>query len=206
VNPGVTGKVTLKLNEVPWGRALELILKTNGLGCVLEDNVIRIARLSDLQREEADRRKLDEEKSPAGEFTDYTRRTLRQGRNARPSSSRWGLARGQINIDERTNTIIIRDPPTFVRRRRARWPSSTRRRHGDRGAHRRDEPELARLRHPVGLAWKTNRYGNTTGHGSRTRSSSTAAACPARVFPPTTWAPAASRQRPGSGRPAAGTP
>ena len=29
VNPGVTGKVTLKLNEVPWGRALELILKTN---------------------------------------------------------------------------------------------------------------------------------------------------------------------------------
>ena len=44
VNPGVTGKVTLKLNEVPWGRALELILKTNRLGCVLEDNVIRIAR------------------------------------------------------------------------------------------------------------------------------------------------------------------
>ena len=35
VNPGVTGKVTLKLNEVPWGRALELILKTNGPGCVL---------------------------------------------------------------------------------------------------------------------------------------------------------------------------
>ena len=44
VNPGVSGKVTLKLNEVPWGRALELILKTNGLGCVLEDNVIRIAQ------------------------------------------------------------------------------------------------------------------------------------------------------------------
>jgi len=61
VNPGVTGKVTLKLNEVPWGRALELILKTNGLGCVLEENVIRIAKLSDLQREESDRRKLQEE-------------------------------------------------------------------------------------------------------------------------------------------------
>ena len=53
VNPGVTGKVTLKLNEVPWGRALELILKTNSLGCVLEDNVIRIARLTDLQRRRA---------------------------------------------------------------------------------------------------------------------------------------------------------
>ncbi len=50
VNPGVSGKVTLRLNEVPWGRALELILKTNGLGCVLEDNVIRIAPLSALQK------------------------------------------------------------------------------------------------------------------------------------------------------------
>ena len=74
VNPGVTGKVTLKLNEVPWGRALELILKTNGLGCVLEDNVIRIARLTDLQKEEGDRRKLDEEKALAGNLIDYTRR------------------------------------------------------------------------------------------------------------------------------------
>ena len=74
VNPGVTGKVTLKLNEVPWGRALELILKTNGLGCVLEENVIRIARISDLQKEEADRRKLDEEKQLAGELIDYTKR------------------------------------------------------------------------------------------------------------------------------------
>jgi hypothetical protein len=74
VNPGVSGKVTLKLNEVPWGRALELILKTNGLGCVLEENVIRIAKLTDLQREESDRRKLDEEKQLAGELTDYTHR------------------------------------------------------------------------------------------------------------------------------------
>ena len=117
VNPGVTGKVTLKLNEVPWGRALELILKTNGLGCVLEDNVIRIARLSDLQREEADRRKLDEEKALAGELVDYTRR-ISYAKAATLSTvlKQAGAlsARGQINIDERTNTVIIRDLPTFI--------------------------------------------------------------------------------------------
>jgi type IV pilus assembly protein PilQ len=117
VNPGVTGKVTLKLNEVPWGRALELILKTNGLGCVLEDNVIRIARLSDLQKEEGDRRKLDEEKALAGTLIDYTRRisyakatTLSEVLRKAGALS----ARGQINIDERTNTIIIRDLPAYV--------------------------------------------------------------------------------------------
>jgi len=117
VNPGVTGKVTLKLNEVPWGRALELILKTNGLGCVLEGNVIRIARLTDLQKEEADRRKLDEEKALAGELIDYTRRIsyAKAGTLSTVLKAAGALsARGQINVDERTNTIIIRDLPAFV--------------------------------------------------------------------------------------------
>ena len=83
VNPGVTGKVTLKLNEVPWGRALELILKTNGLGCVLEENVIRIARITDLQREEVERRKLQEEKELAGDLVDpHPADLLRQGRRS----------------------------------------------------------------------------------------------------------------------------
>jgi type IV pilus assembly protein PilQ len=117
VNPGVTGKVTLKLNEVPWGRALELILKTNGLGCVLEENVIRIARLTDLQREESDRRKLQEEKELAGDLVDYTRRiSYAKATELQDVLKRAGAlsSRGQINVDVRTNTIIIRDLQGFV--------------------------------------------------------------------------------------------
>jgi type IV pilus assembly protein PilQ len=117
VNPGVTGKVTLKLNEVPWGRALELILKTNGLGCVLEDNVIRIARLSDLQREESDRRKLAEEKALAGDLIDWSHRISYAKADTLSAVLKQAgalSARGQINVDTRTNTIIIRDLPAFV--------------------------------------------------------------------------------------------
>jgi type IV pilus assembly protein PilQ len=117
VNPGVSGKVTLKLNEVPWGRALELILKTNGLGCVLEGNVIRIARLTDLQREEADRRKLDEEKQLAGDLIDWTKRiSYAKATTLSDVLKKAGAlsARGQINVDERTNTILVRDLPSFV--------------------------------------------------------------------------------------------
>ena len=117
VNPGVSGKVTLKLNEVPWGRALELILKTHGLGCVLEGNVIRIARLQDLEREEEDRRKLDEAKALAGDLEDYTRRIsyAKAGTLSTVLSSAGALSsRGQVNVDERTNTIIIRDLPDFI--------------------------------------------------------------------------------------------
>jgi type IV pilus assembly protein PilQ len=117
VNPGVSGKVTLKLNEVPWGRALELILKTNSLGCVLEGNVIRIAKLSELEREEEDRRKLAEAKALAGELEDYTKRISYAKATTLGGVLRQAnalSARGQLNIDERTNTIIIRDLPGFI--------------------------------------------------------------------------------------------
>ena len=122
MNPGISGKVTLKLNEVPWGRALELILKTNQLGCVLEDNVIRIAKLSDLQREEQERRKLDEEKALAGDLQDYTKRvSYAKADTLSDVLKKAGAlsARGQINVDTRTNTIIIRGPRRPTSRRRA---------------------------------------------------------------------------------------
>ncbi len=117
VNPGVAGKVTLKLNEVPWGRALELILKTNNLGCVLEGNVIRIARMADLQREESDRRKLEEEKALAGDLTDFSRRIsyAKAGELQAVLKQAGALSsRGQINVDPRTNTLIIKDLPAFI--------------------------------------------------------------------------------------------
>ena len=117
VNPGVTGKVTLKLNEVPWARALELILKTNKLGCVFEDNVIRIARLSDLQVEADERRKLNEAKELEGELVDFTRRISYAKADALSTvlkQSNALSARGQINTDVRTNTIIIKDLPIWL--------------------------------------------------------------------------------------------
>ncbi len=122
VNPGVGGKVTLKLTEVPWDQALDLILKTNGLGYVLEDNVIRIAKLSDLQREEQEQRKLQEEKALAGELIDYTKRIsyAKAGIISTVLRSAGALsARGQINVDERTNTVIMRDLPSFIDKAKA---------------------------------------------------------------------------------------
>jgi len=119
VNPGVGGKVTLKLTEVPWDQALDLILKTNGLGYSLEDNVIRIAKLTDLQREEQERRKLAEEKALAGDLIDYTRRiSYAKAVTISDVIKKAGAlsARGQINVDERTNTMIMRDLPSYVQK------------------------------------------------------------------------------------------
>jgi type IV pilus assembly protein PilQ len=119
VNPGVSGKVTLKLNEVPWDQALDLILKANGLGYTLEGNVIRIARLADLQKEEQDRRRLAEEKALAGDLgTLTTRISYAKAAELSEVLKRAGAlsARGTINVDARTNTMIVKDLPTFLER------------------------------------------------------------------------------------------
>jgi type IV pilus assembly protein PilQ len=116
VNPGVSGKVTLTLREVPWDQALDLILKTNGLGYTLEDNVIRIARLSDLQREEQDKRKLAEEKALAGDLQVVRKRlSYAKATNLEPTIKKVALSpRGSITLDERTNTMIITDLESFL--------------------------------------------------------------------------------------------
>ncbi len=119
INPGVQGKVTLKLTEVPWDQALDLILKTQGLGYQRDDTVIRIAKLADLQREESDRRKLQEEAELAGELSEVLKRVsyAKAGDLADVVKRSGAISRrGTIHVDARTNTIIIKDLPPFLDR------------------------------------------------------------------------------------------
>jgi type IV pilus assembly protein PilQ len=116
INPGVSGRVTLVLKEVPWDQALDLILKVNNLGYVIEDNVLRIATLADLQREESERRKLAEERALAGDLeTQQFRLSYAKGGDLQPTLEKVALsARGTITLDARTNTMIISDLPANI--------------------------------------------------------------------------------------------
>jgi type IV pilus assembly protein PilQ len=58
MDEGLDGKISLKLRQVPWDQALILILKAKKLGYVRQGNVLRIATLSDLQKEELEAYKL----------------------------------------------------------------------------------------------------------------------------------------------------
>jgi type IV pilus assembly protein PilQ len=110
VQPGVSGRITLKLVEVPWDQALELILKTNKLGYAVEGNVIRIAPLAELAAEESERRKLAEEKALAGELYTQTRvLSYAKASEIQELLQRNLSPRGDIVIDERTNTVIYTD-------------------------------------------------------------------------------------------------
>lgn len=116
IDPTITGTVDVSLREVPWDQALEIILRANKLGYVIENNVVRIAPLTVLAEEETQRRKLAEEQAMAGQL-----KVLTRSLSYAKASDLSGLIvksaltqRGQVQVDPRTNTIIITDLPSAL--------------------------------------------------------------------------------------------
>lgn len=107
-DPGVSGTVTVDLEDVPWDQALDLILKINKMGKTIEGNVLRIAPMNVLTQEQQEIQKLQESKELAGPLQVKTF-TLSYSKAAEIQQLlRTKLSsRGEIIIDERTNTLII---------------------------------------------------------------------------------------------------
>ena len=111
IDQSVQGAVDVSLNEVPWDQALDIILRDHKLGYSVEGTIVRIAPLTALADEESQRRKLTEERALSGELEVLTRPlSYAKATELTPLLTRTALsARGDIQIDARTNTIIIRD-------------------------------------------------------------------------------------------------
>ena len=125
----VAGNITLRLINVPWDQALDIILKSKNLGKRENGNEILVAPSTELAEQEA--RELEAQQavqSYAPLRTEYIRLSyakaqdvltlISQGSGATGNSS--GLAnrednntllsnRGTVTVDERTNTLIIKD-------------------------------------------------------------------------------------------------
>jgi type IV pilus assembly protein PilQ len=115
IDPEVRGTVTVQLEDVPWDQALDLILKQNSLGYVLENNIMRIATTAKLQAEEGDRARLAEARQAA----EPTRTVIKKLSYAKaseivPTLQSVMSKRGSIVVDQRTNTLIIREIPTYL--------------------------------------------------------------------------------------------
>lgn len=109
-DPDVRGIVTCNLEDVPWDQALDIVLKQNKMGKTIEGNVLRIAPIGVLTREDDDQRKLKESKEMAGPVQvktitlSYSKAKDVQGLLRSKISNR-----GELIVDERTNTLIISD-------------------------------------------------------------------------------------------------
>ena len=113
IDPAVQGTVDVALRDVPWDQALDIILAANKLGYIVDGTIVRIAPLNVLADEQAQRRKVAEEQALAGELNVLTR-TLSYAKAEELSSliTKSALSqRGTVQVDARTNTLIITDLP-----------------------------------------------------------------------------------------------
>ena len=111
----VSGEVTIRLVDVPWDQALDVILLTRGLGFVRVGNVLRIAPLETIKleaearlQERRAKEKLEDliVKLQPVNFADVGEiKTLVQHLLS---------ARGSVNVDARTSTLIIKDIPSVI--------------------------------------------------------------------------------------------
>jgi type IV pilus assembly protein PilQ len=109
-SPDVAGKVTTRMANVPWDQALDMILKTYGLGKVLDGSIIRVAPLERLRKERDDElqsKRVVEELEPP--VTRTIQLSYARAEELKTNMEKLLTKQGRLDIDKRTNTIIVKD-------------------------------------------------------------------------------------------------
>ena len=114
VSDSVTGKLTLRLKNVPWDQALDIILQTKALGKRQAGNVIMIAPAEEIAaRERIELEGLKQKTELAPLRTEYFQANYAKASDLATllQSDTGGLLteRGSVSVDDRTNTLLIND-------------------------------------------------------------------------------------------------
>jgi type IV pilus assembly protein PilQ len=114
VSDSVTGNVTLRLQNVPWDQALDIVLRTKGLDKRRQDNVIIVAPSEELaSREKADlasKKDISELSPLRSEYLQVNYAKAADLAALIKGSGRSLLsARGTVSVDDRTNTLLLQD-------------------------------------------------------------------------------------------------
>jgi type IV pilus secretin PilQ/predicted competence protein len=115
--PNVQGQVTLNLKNVEWRQALEILARTYGLKVVDEKGYIRVLLLADFIKEESDR---ERHASDQRQLVDLVTKTIdikySSAKDLAKPVKTLMSTRGKVDVDERTNTLLITDEPGNVER------------------------------------------------------------------------------------------
>ncbi len=122
IEPDVSGKVTLKVERVPWDQVLDMVLSMNDLGKERVGNVIRIAKQNKLKQEwtqTADeiraRQELLEIAKDVGEInTVYYSVNYAQPADVAGKIKENMSEKGKLAVDDRSSLIIYSDYPSRV--------------------------------------------------------------------------------------------
>lgn len=106
----VSGRVTIRMKNVPWDHALDVILRAKGLGQVREGNLVRVAPTSDLEKErEAEIARQKQMLLLRPLETRLMPVSYAQAQDVLPKIQYMMSPRGRLTFDVRTNTVIARD-------------------------------------------------------------------------------------------------
>jgi endonuclease/exonuclease/phosphatase family metal-dependent hydrolase len=107
-DPGVTCRLTMKVNEARWRSVLETALSACSLGHEEEGNILRVAPVSQLREEAAARRRLEEERRAAssGRLSSF-RLSYARAQEVAPLLQRLLAPVGRVTYDSRTNTLVV---------------------------------------------------------------------------------------------------
>jgi len=119
VSDSVTGNLTLRLKNVPWDQAMDIILKTKGLAQRRSGNVILIAPTDEIAaREKLEleaRRQVEELETLRTEFIKINYAKAQEMANLLNQKDNAILsARGSASVDVRTNTLLVKDTSTSL--------------------------------------------------------------------------------------------
>jgi type IV pilus assembly protein PilQ len=112
VSPDVKGRFSMKLIDVPWDLALDIILRNYSLSKTIEGNIIRVAPTSVLAQEEENIARVKESQEKAGDLVTKVYPINYADVNNMMQTIKDAkilTKRGFISVDERTTSIVIRD-------------------------------------------------------------------------------------------------
>lgn len=110
VGRDVSGTVTVNLNEVPWVDALNTICRTQGLGWVEEEGIIRVETTENLRKEDVSRSTADKQLEDLQPLTtQIVRAVYATATELKPAIEKTLTERGHVEVDPRTNSLVITD-------------------------------------------------------------------------------------------------
>ncbi len=120
IDPDVAGSITINVEEVPWDQLFDIVLRSHRLEKSLQGNLVRISTKETLRREEDARRALKRAEFLAADTQTIAKRLnyadARAVFQGLDQEKAFLSERGELIVDERTNTIFITDVPTFLER------------------------------------------------------------------------------------------
>ena len=115
VGEGVKAKVTLKLVNVPWDQALDMLLKMNNLGMIREGNIVWIDTLSNIAKQQDEEAKAKESKVKAEDLVTRVIYVQNVPASEIQTTLRQYLSpRGQLNLNPASNALVIQDTESRI--------------------------------------------------------------------------------------------